>query len=470
MEKTKFYPPVVTVLGHVDHGKTTLLDAIRKTTVALKEVGSITQSIGSYKVEVSLEGEKRAITFIDTPGHEAFLAMRSRGVSASDIALLVVASNEGVKPQTRESIQHIKAAHIPCIVVVTKSDLPNIDEGKVKGELVKAGIALEGLGGNVPLVSVSAKTGKGIPQLLEMILLVWEMLEKQNEGEHCKAVVIESKLDPRRGIVATLVVKGGVLTVGDEIYAASAKGKVRAIVNDRGQNQRAASIGDAVEVLGFSSMPPLGDVVTSEKTEISPQVEIKERAKEEGVLTIVLRAGSEGALETVLSLLPKEVALVSRKSGEVSASDVLLAKANNALIIVFQSKVPKSVFKLSEEEGVIIKQYQLIYELIDEISEAVDAIKTGIAKETVLGKAQVLASFPFEKTRVLGVKVLAGRLTRGDKVRLERDGKEVGKSVIKSMKRQKESISIAKEGTECGILLESSLDFEIGDMVLSYKI
>lgn len=476
MDKKKkvYYPPVVCVLGHVDHGKTTLLDAIRKTSVAEKEVGQITQKIGTSEITIPYEGEKRKITFIDTPGHEAFLTMRSRGVSAADIAILVVALNEGVKPQTKESIKHIKESKIPVIVALTKADLPDINQEKVKQQLVKEGILLEGLGGNVPALLVSGKTGKGIKELLDLILLVFEMQDDKKDKKEFKAVVIESKLDPKKGNLVTLVIKSGCLKVGDEIKARNSTGKVRAIFNSFGESLKEASVGSGIEILGFTSLPKPGEIVSLLGEEKIEEVFEKDFqvAKKESLLLLLLKADTLGSLEAISDLLPKEASIILKGTGPVNDSDILLAKAQKAIVLAFNVPVKKDILQLAHLERVIVKQYNLIYELLREIEEVVGDIKSGsgLKTETILGKIKILASFPAGKTKALGLKVLEGRIASGDRVKLLRRDTELGKSQIKSLRKGKEITKVAEIGEECGAVLDPLLDFEVGDMLLSYRV
>lgn len=461
-------PPVVAVLGHVDHGKTTLLDAIRKTNIAAREVGGITQKIGAYQIEVLGDAGSRKITFIDTPGHEAFLAMRSRGVAAADIAILVIAANEGIKPQTKESIKHIKEAKLPVIVALTKSDLPDIKEAKLKQELAREEILVEELGGDVPAVLVSAKTNKGIKELLETILLVWDMQEHKDKIE-LQAIVIEAKLDPKKGILVTLVIKSGELKVADEVFAGSKIAKIRAIINFQGKNINLAQAGDAVEVLGWTDIPSLGDIVGKEKQEIKDKEETNIQTAGSAALSIILKADNMGAVEAILLQLPQEVRIVSASTGIISEGDITRAKAHSAIVIAFNVKVGTDTAKFAQDEGVLIKQYSLIYELLDEIKEAASGLLE-IKAETILGKAQILASFPFEKTKVLGIRVTEGRVALGDKIRLMRKDETIGESTIRSIRKGKESINVADSGSECGVILGPALDFEVGDMLLSYHL
>lgn len=464
-----FIPPVVTVLGHVDHGKTTLLDTIRKTNVAQREVGGITQRIGAYQIEASHDGGKRPITFIDTPGHEAFLNMRKYGVTAADIAILVVAANEGVKPQTKESIRHIKESDIPYIVALTKSDLPDINIEKIKQELTQAGVLLEGLGGNTPYISVSAKKGTGIKELLDLILLIWDMEDKKEKDGPTQAVVIESRLDAGRGPTATVVVKSGKLATQEELFVGGRPFKIRAIFNSQGVGIKQAPAGWAVEILGFTEVPAPGEIVqiTSEEAK---EEQPKQLATDITTLSVILKADTQGTLEAIVGLLPKEILIIEKGSGEVTEGDILLAKAHKSIVIALNAKAKPDVIKLAQIEKVIVKEYKIIYEMVEEIKEVVRELKNGVAQESILGKGKILAEFPYDKTKVLGIKVIEGRIAVGDRIKLVRADIEIGKSTIKSMRKVKEEIKVAQRGTECGMVIDPVLDFELGDMVLSYRI
>jgi|SRR5581483_4211783 len=473
--KEDFYPPVVTVLGHVDHGKTSLLDAIRKTSIAEREHGGITQKIGASKVEIMHDGQKRSITFIDTPGHETFSKMRSRGALVADIGLLIVSSSDGIKPQTVESIQVLKSANIPYIVVLTKSDLPNKEVEKTKGALAKEGIQLEGYGGDVPVIEVSAKTGSNIKELLDLILLVWEMGGKKAQSESPTAIVIESKLDPRIGPKATIVVKSGVIKPRDQLYCEGIPLKVRSLIDDSGKQLQAASVGDAVEVLGFEKVPPVGGIVSTEKNAVVVQnvqkpVEPLDFFSEtpQGSLSVIICADTLGSLEAVVDALPEELVIVSKKTGDITSSDVTHAKSTGAIVVGFNVKIPPNIAHLAKTEKVLMKNYTIIYELIDEVKDVM-AGKLEALQEEVFGIAKVLASFPFEKTKVLGVSVSEGRVARGDKVRILRGETVVGESTIQSIRKGKESVSKVEAGAECGVVISPMLDFTIGDMVLSHN-
>jgi len=476
------YPPVVAVLGHVDHGKTTLLDAIRKTNIAQKENGGITQRIGASKVEVLHEGIKRQITFIDTPGHEAFAKMRGRGTLASDIGLLIISAVDGIMPQTKESIALLKETKIPIIVVLTKSDLPNKNIEKVKQQLLKEEVLLEGYGGDIPMIEVSAKTNTNIKELLELILLVFEVKAKSpspSENEKFKAIVIESKLDQRSGPKATIVIKNGFISVADKISANGETGRIRTIIDDKGVHLKNATVGDAVEVLGFEKVPEIGSTVYK-KSDITfkpkpllltlatssapafPKLSLKEN-----IVSIVLCADTLGSLEAIINALPKEVNVGLQKTGEVSPADVLFAKSIGAIVIGFNTKVRSDITKLCSVEKVLFKNYNIIYELIDEINDVVAGKKLKVEEE-IFGKAKVLASFPFEKTKVLGIAILEGRIARGDKVTLTRKDEIIGESRISSMRVGKDPVSKVEKGHEAGITLSPFLDFTIGDMLVCY--
>lgn len=462
-------PPVVAVLGHVDHGKTTLLDTIRKSNVASREHGGITQAIGAFT--------HNGITFIDTPGHEAFTKMRSRGASAADVAILVVASDDGVMPQTKEAIAHIKEAKVPFVVALTKTDVEGANLEKVKQQLLKEGVSLEGFGGDVPVASVSAKTGKGIPELLEVILLVWQMAQDQGKKEDniFKGVIIEAKKDRRKGVLVTVIIKNGILTVGDEIVAEAVSGKVRALLTDTGESVKEARSGMPVEILGFSDAPPVGAYVVNKKEAQEVNLTAKPQGEapkpsEGNKLALILKTDTQGSLEAILHSLPLEdVVLLLAQTGDPTEGDVLLAKGSNAIIVGFNTAVPGSVAKLAETEGVIIKSYKLIYELLGELGEVISLTKLGKAQAFALGKAVVLAVFPYDKKQVAGSKVLEGRVAKGDKVQIERDGQLIGEARIVSLRQGKDDVGKVETGAECGILISIALDFEPADMILSVR-
>lgn len=492
-------PPVVAVLGHVDHGKTSLLDAIAKTNVAAREHGGITQSIGAFMVDCSkllVHGKEKHettnnepitnsyITFIDTPGHEAFAKMRARGANASDLVILVVAANDGVMPQTKESLAHITVAKLPYIVALTKSDLPSANLEKVKQQLIKEGVKFEDVGGDIPVVSVSSKTGKGIAELLDLILLVAQMHNVVlGPNGQFEAVIIEAERDRRRGTVATVIVRNGTLSVGDEIVAENIPGKVRALITDKGESVKKVLPGHPVAILGFSDVPLIGAAVfkktesssalptaTKPTEEKSLAVESIQKASETKRLVLLIKTDTQGSLEAVLQSLPKEeVKVILAASGQITEADVLLAKASNGIIVGFNTHPSPSVAKLAEVEGVLIKTYKIIYELLDELKEVLEISKEGKPQELILGRAKILAVFPYEGKKVAGCKVLEGRMAKGDKVRVEREDALLGEARIVSIRRGKEDIGKAEMPLECGILLSTPLDFDTGDVILSVR-
>lgn len=478
----ELYPPVVAVLGHVDHGKTSLLDAIRKTNIVAVEHGGITQKIGASQIEILHEGKKQKITFIDTPGHEAFSKMRGRGVQAADVGILVVSAVDGVMPQTKESIELLKESKIPYIVVFTKSDDPNKLVDKAIQQVIKEDVMLENYGGDVPFIEVSAKTNSNIKELLDLILLVYEVKKHANFYPFTKnglfmGIVIESKMDQKSGPRATIVVKNGVLKLREEIYAGNSKGRVRNLISDLGKNATEASVGEAVEVLGFEKVPEVGSVVThtqkpiqelSYKEENPSVVQSPFDNEDENMLSVVLCADTKGSLEAIINSLPEKVKFVTQKTGEIEVSDILFAKSTGAIVLGFNVKVRPEVLKLAKTEKVLVKTYNIIYEMIDEISDFVQG-KLDALQEDILGIAKILASFPYEKTKVCGIKIQEGRLAKGDKVRLLRGEEVIGESHILSVRKGKDQISKIEEGQEGGIILSPFLDFTIGDMLISHS-
>lgn len=462
MAKEQSRPPIVTILGHVDHGKTTLLDAIRKTNIASKEFGGITQSIGASSV-LTKEGKK--ITFIDTPGHAAFSKMRSRGAAIADIVILVVAGEDGVKPQTVEALNIIKEAKIPIIVAITKMDLNSASVDVVLGQLEKEGLIFETRGGDTPWVPVSAKIGKGIDDLLELIILVSEINGiKANPEAPLEAPVIETSKD-KRGPMASVVVREGTLRVGDLVSGGGGTFKIRGLLNDRGLPVKEILPGYPGVILGFEELPSVGAVVRSYKEEVKefdskmkPQVRTQK-----GQIPILVKAVNAGSLEVVMANLPDEMIAIDSGVGDVFESDVLLARASGARwIFAFGSKISPSVLKLAETEGIKIETFKIIYELFDRMKELITK-----GQLEILGKSQIIASFPFNKRKVAGCKVLQGKISKSDNLMLVRGEKEIGKVKCISMKKGRVEIAEAKSGEEFGIIFEPQLDFALGDMLIS---
>lgn len=458
-------PPIVVVLGHVDHGKTTLLDAIRKTDVASHESGGITQAIGA-SVITTKDGKK--VTFIDTPGHAAFTKMRSRGAQVADVAILVVAQDDGVQPQTKEALKIIKEAKIPFVVAGTKADVPGVNSEKLKGELEKEEVFFEGRGGDIPFVSISAKTKSGLDELIETVTLIADVAEVKGDTDSpLEAVVIESGKE-KMGSVATIVVRNGSIKIGDKIYAEKLECKVRAIFNDKGISVKSIAPGEPAKIMGFSEVPPVGSLissVTSEGEAVGPHRALGDnRRLQDDEIPVIIKAGNAGSLEAILASLPKKVVVVDSGVGEVTTSDVINAKTGNAYIFAFESKIPGEVAKLAEAEKIKVQRFDIIYELLQTVDEI---MKKG--KVEIVGKAEVLASFPFDNKKVAGSKVIEGRISKGDSLVLNRGDKEIGKTRAISLKKQKQEIGSVGQSEEFGVIMEPQLDFQVGDVIVSVR-
>lgn len=465
-------PPIVTVLGHVDHGKTSLLDFIRNSHVAAGEHGGITQSIGAYSAEVKTSEGLRHITFIDTPGHEAFSKMRSRGAQVADIAILVVSAEDGVMPQTKEAIQHINEAKIPMVVAINKMDLPGANVEKVKRQLSKADVQVEGYGGDVVVVPISAKTGQGVDQLLEMVLLTSDVHKAiKDYGQEFLGVIIESKRDRRRGPVATIIVKAGTIHIGDKIVAETVDGKVKGMVQTGGNAVKISEAGYGVEVLGFNDVPPVGAPVTyGEAQKKSSVTQFKKDEQGEGTneIKIILKADTVGSLEALRYALPEGIIVLSEGVGEITESDVLFAKTTGSIIIGFNIHALPTASKLAELERVIIKSEPIIYTLVEELTDVIEALKTG-GLEEILGEAAIVASFPFNKQQVAGIKVTSGRIAKGDLIKLMRENEEIARGRIGSVREGKTETTKIEAPNECGIGFAQPLDFAPGDAIIAYR-
>jgi len=457
-------PPIVVVLGHVDHGKTTLLDTIRKTNVASREAGGITQAIGASVIETK-DGKK--ITFIDTPGHAAFTKMRGRGAKVADIAVLVVAQDDGVAPQTREALQIIRDSKIPFVVAGTKSDVAGVSAEALKGQLEKEQVFFEGRGGDTPFVSVSARNGQGIEDLIEMLILISEVSElKGDANATIESVVIESGKD-QMGPMATVVIRNGSIKVGQTIFSEDLEIKVRALFDDKGKSIKEVTPGFPARVFGFTKIPPVGSMITS-----SSQVVVKESVKTRNVfdlrrlkddeIPVILKAGNAGALEALIASIPPKVVVVDSGVGDVTSSDVLNAKTGNAYIFCFDSKIPAEVARLADAEKIKVARFSIIYELLQAIEEI---LKKGRVQE--IGRAEILASFPFNNKRVAGSKVISGRVSKGDLIILMRGDKEIGKVKATSIKKQKIEVGSVGQSEEFGVIIEPQLDFAVGDVLVS---
>jgi len=499
--ETQIRPPIVTVLGHVDHGKTTLLDAIRRTKVAESEYGGITQKIGAYQIEVN----NKKITFIDTPGHEAFTAMRARGAQVTDIAILVIAADDGVMPQTIEAIQHAKAADVAIIVAINKIDKPGANPDRIKQQLSEQGLVPEEWGGDTICVNISALQKKGINELLEMILLQAEMLElKARYQGYALGTIIESRLDRGKGSVATVIVKEGALNIGDYFVAGATWGKVRSLFTVNGKPVKEAIPSMPVEIVGFSELPPAGTqlmVIEDERIArlIANQKQLKEREKslkgsdtkitsleelllpEEGKkreLNIILKADFQGSLEAIEKVLSQigseevNIQVLSKGVGNINEADVVLAAASNGIVVGFDVKLPFEVAKVAKREGVEVRLYRIIYDLIDDIQNAIKGMT--IPKKYIenIGKAEVRAVFKIPKIGVIaGSYVTSGKVERNALVRVIRKGEILEESAkIVSLKRFKEDVKEVNMGYECGIGLDRFEDFEEGDILEAYLI
>lgn len=467
-------PPVVTIMGHVDHGKTSLLDAIRHTTVAAKEAGGITQHIGAYQVEHA----KKTITFLDTPGHAAFAKMRSRGAQATDIVVLVVSASEGVKPQTVESIQHIKKAGVQYLVALTKTDLPDSNIERVKAQLTEHEVFVEGYGGDIVCVPVSAKTGDGLDKLLEMISLIAEMMDlKADASASIEGVIIESKMEARRGAVATVLVKNGTLHLGDTIYVDQTSAKVKAMNDALGKHVKDAGPSTPVEVLGWNTAPLVGGLVMAtasqamESQRVEKSVSSDHSDESPTKLKLIIKSDTAGTLEAIEnSIVTDEVVVISKGVGDVGEADVLMAESTGARIIGFHVKVPATVLSMAETMKVKIKTYTIIYDMIEDIQKQVLLLIEPSMNEEELGTAEVMMIFDMKGERVAGCKVKTGEVGRGQMYHITRGDVVVADPKMKSVKTGKQDIESMKAGGECGIVFRNYTDLQKGDVIVAYKI
>lgn len=489
--------PVVTVMGHVDHGKTSLLDAIRKTNVVSGEAGGITQHIGAYHVHL----DKGDVTFLDTPGHEAFTAMRARGAKATDIVVLVVAADDGVMPQTIEAINHAKAAGVPIIVAINKIDLPQADSGRIKQELTSYGLVAEEWGGDTIFIEVSAKKGIKIKELLEMILLQAEVLElKANPEASARGVVVEAKLDKGRGPVSTILIQDGSLKVGDAIVSGMHYGRIRAMINDWGKRVESAGPSMPIEILGLSGVPLAGDTFVAVKDEATAKqiaairerksIE-KERLKTAKVsltdlydrinkgevkeLNLIIKADVQGSIEAVKETLAKlsteavKIKVIHSGAGGINEGDVMLAAASNAIVVGFNIRPDANAQALAERENVDVRLYNIIYNLVDEIKAAMEGMLAPVVKEEVIGRAAVRDVFRITKVgNVAGCFMVDGKAVRGAKARLVRDNVVIYDGKLSSLKRFKDDVKEVASGFECGMTIEGYNDIKVGDIIELY--
>lgn len=493
-------PPVVTVMGHVDHGKTSLLDALRKTSIVTGEAGGITQHIGAYQVTKE-DGEK--VTFIDTPGHAAFTSMRARGAKVTDIVILVVAADDGVMPQTVEAISHSKAAEVPIVVAVNKIDKPEADPTRVKNELLQHEIISEDMGGDVQFVEVSALTGTGLDDLLESVLLQAELLDlKANPDRAAEGIVIESKLEKGRGAVATVLVQRGTLSVGDIFVVGEESGRVRALLDDQGESIKSALPASPVEVLGAGGSPSAGDMFNVVETEAKAREIAEYRARisrekrtasgnrttldqmmqqlkdtELKELPIVVKADVQGSAEAISQAVDKlgtdEVCgrVVHTAVGGITESDITLAAASNASILGFNVRANSQARNLADEQGVEIRYYNVIYDLVDDMKAAMSGMLSPDLRETMLGNAEILEIFNVSKSgKVAGCKVTDGLVRRGARVRLIRDSVVIHEGELSSLRRFKDEVKEVNAGQECGMAFENYEDLKQGDVIECYEV
>jgi len=493
---TVVIPPVVTIMGHVDHGKTSLLDVIRKTKVAAGEAGGITQHIGAYQVEVN--GKK--ITFLDTPGHEAFTAMRARGAQGAHIAIIVVAADDGVMPQTREAIDHARAAKVPIIIALNKIDKANANPDRVKQQLAEIGVVIEQYGGEIVCVPVSARKGEGIDELLEYIILVAELQDiRANPSRPATGVIIEAKLEKNSGPTATVLVQQGTLKMGDNFVVGAIAGKVRAMFNDRGKRIQKAPPSTPVSILGLPEVPQTGDqleVVPDERTAKQRVQEVEEKRRDENgqlgqvsldtlymqmqegtvkELNVVLKSDVQGSSEAIKNSLSKlgednlKVRMIREGIGNISETDVHLAAASGAIIIGFNVNADGAALREAQRENVDIRYYNVIYKLIDDIQAALVGMLEPTYREVIDGHAEVLQTFKAGKSIVAGCRITDGKIVRSSHVRLLRKGEKVFDGLLASLRRGKDDVREVASGYECGIMLEDYNEVEIGDIIEAYS-
>ncbi len=485
-------PPVVTIMGHVDHGKTTLLDAIRKTNVAASEAGAITQHIGAYQTRV----DRRKITFLDTPGHEAFTAMRAHGAQATDIVVLVVAADDGVMPQTVEAIDHAKAAGVPTVVAINKTDKPDVNPERVKRQLADLGLIVEEWGGDTICVPISAKKEQGILGLLENLFLVADILElKADPNCAAEGVVLEARLDKTRGPLATLLVQKGNLRIGNIVVAGDTWGKIKAMFDDKGKQIRKGEPSAPIEVMGISGIPKAGDIFTVVANEQQARsIAEKQRATvshtrlnlstlssqigagEIKDLNIVLKTDVEGSIEPIKNSLERSstekvrVRVIHAASGSITEGDILLALASKGVIIGFNTGTAPGARQVAETEGVSIQNYDVIYRLMEDVDKTVKGMLEPTYTNVLSGRAEVRAVFPGKgKSKVAGVYVTEGKMQRDGEVQIMRQNKVICESKISSLKRFKEAITEVSAGLECGVGIEGFTDFQPGDIIELYR-
>lgn len=497
-EDSKERPPIVAVMGHVDHGKTTLLDKIRQTQIAKKEAGGITQKIGSYEVDIDYRDQKKKIVFLDTPGHEAFSSMRSRGVQVTDIAILVVAADDGVKPQTIETIKCIKEADVPLIVAINKIDKEDANIDNIKQELSTYNLIPDDWGGDVPMIPISAKEGTNLNELLEMIVLVGDMLDlKASITENAQGTVLEANLDKSKGAVATLLVQNGVLRVGDIIVTNNFSAKIRGMINSNNIAITESFPSSPVLVWGLSDVPNIGDQFESFKDEKQAKAALDVRkeisanqqkinstsdrysllsSNIEAVINLVIKTDIQGSVEAIISSINQieqekvKIRVLYASPGEITETDVDFADASKSTILAFNTKLAPGAKKVARHLGIAIKEYNVIYDLFDDIQLMVDDIIGPQYEEKNIGKAIVKAVFPLGKNYVAGSFVSEGKVIKGCHIKVNRDGKEIYAGILSSLKQFKQEISEIEQDSECGIYIEEFNEWQKDDVILAFEL
>lgn len=483
-------PPVVTIMGHVDHGKTTLLDYLRKSRITAGEAGGITQHIGAYQIEH--KGKK--ITFIDTPGHAAFNKMRERGAAVTDYVILVVAANDGVKPQTIESIRHIKAANVPVVVAINKIDLPNVYPDVAKGELAQHGIQVVDMGGDVEAVAISALKGTGVDALLDTISVMADLQNISGDPEAAlRAIVIESAMDARKGVTASVIVQQGTLRGRQLVQTEEVSGRVRMLTNDKGESLVSVGPGCPAELIGLDKVPAVGSLIweagqeqptlvsatTADATTPIPQTNTNDvdynfddLLGEKQKLPLIIRADVEGTLEAIINNLDDEsIDLLEAGVGVITEADLDLAESSKAPIIAFHTKVPKHIVTLAKQRGIKIKMYQVIYELIEDLQKQMLKLMEPTIDEVVTGEAEILQIFEMKGERIAGIRVKTGEIKKNDWLHLKRGEEILFNPVIKTMRHGKDELDRVTAKSEAGFTFKNrKLDFKVGDRIIAYKI
>ena len=483
-------PPVVTIMGHVDHGKTTLLDYLRKSRITAGEAGGITQHIGAYQIEH--KGKK--ITFIDTPGHAEFNKMRERGAAVTDFVILVVAANDGVKPQTIESIRHIKAAKVPVVVAINKIDLPNVYPDVAKGELAQHGIQVIDMGGDVEAVAISALKGTGVDTLLDTISVMADLQNISGDPEAAlRAIVIESAMDARKGVTASVIVQQGTLRGRQSVQTEEVSGRVRMLTNDKGESLESVGPGCPAELIGLDQVPAVGSLIweagqeqptlvsATNADETTPVVQANTNEAdynfddllgEKQKLPLIIRADVEGTLEAIINNLDDEsIDLLEAGVGVITEADLDLAESSKAPIIAFHTKVPKHIVTLAKQRGIKIKMYQVIYELIEDLQKQMLKLMEPTIDEVVTGEAEILQIFEMKGERIAGIRVKTGEIKKNDWLHLKRGEEILFNPVIKTMRHGKDELDRVTAKSEAGFTFKNrKLDFKVGDRIIAYKI